>query len=116
LKDSHKERKRKTDEWDLRERHWNRMVRNPSASSFKLGTKKKVDPRKRFKLMLVSLVIFVICAALLTISVLIPIPHPGYQSVAPMFSTIISGGVFAGKYGKDVIGTLAFSLSKNSLR
>jgi hypothetical protein len=115
LKDGNKDRKKKSDEWDFRERHWNREVRNLSSSSFRSKTnKKKVDPRKRFKLMLVSLSILVICTLFLVMSVLTS--NPSYQWLASMLSTIISGGVFVGKYGKDLIGTLVFSLSKSSLK
>jgi hypothetical protein len=115
LKDNNKDRKKKCDEWDFRERHWNREVRKLSASSFGPKTiKKKVDPRKRFKLMLVSLTILVICTLFLFMSVLTS--YPSYQSVASVLSTIISGGVFVGKYGKDLIWTLVFSLSKSSLK
>jgi len=110
------DKKKKSDEWDSREREWTREMRKTmSGARFELehGVK-KFDPRKRFRLILVCFGIFLISIfALLLTSFII---QATFQAIISMFGSIISGMIFVANYGKDIVVSVLNFLSKYSSR
>jgi hypothetical protein len=109
-------RRRKSEEWDSREREWiNEMRQSIDARQAKPGSKiKKFNPKRRFKFMIfwLSVVLVSFIIALLTIVD----PKTTYQAVFSSFSALISGGAFVINYGRDIVFAILNILSKNSLR
>ena len=92
-----------------------RKCESPYLGSRRVGTsRKKFNPRKRFRLMLICLSIFLISFAIMCVSVFAT--EAIFQAIASMFITIISGTVFVVNFGKDIIVSVLNSLTKNSLK
>lgn len=115
------DKKRKSDEWDLRERAWtDEMRRQSSGANARRGvdtTKprmKKFNPKNHFRFMLVCLAILISSAFVLSITVFDA--DATLQATISMFSTIVSGVVFVINYGKDIMVTLLNEYSKSTLR
>jgi hypothetical protein len=118
------DKKRKSDEWDLREKEWTDEMRRQLAGEGRkvkkfegervAVKKRKFNPKKRFRLMLVCLGVLVVSTAVLWLTIFDA--NATYQATISMFSTIISGVIFVVNYGRDIIVTILNSLSKNSLR
>jgi hypothetical protein len=117
------DKKRKSDEWDRREREWTEEMRRQLAGSgnvrksvdgVKKTTGKKFNPRNHFRLMLVCLAILIcsVCALSLTIYSV----NATLQATISMFSTIISGVIFVVNYGKDIMVTILNAYTKSALR
>jgi len=110
------DKRRKSDEWDQREREWTKEMRkaNPATRSQMKPRRKKFNPKNRFRLMLVCLGIFLFSAFVLWLTMFDP--NASLQGIVSMFSTFISGIVFVMNYGKDIMVTVVNSITKNSLR
>jgi hypothetical protein len=119
------DKKRKSDEWDSREREWTDELRRQTAGSGNLGRVggaaspkkrkvKKLNPKKRFRLMLVCLSIFVFSMFILWLTLFNV--DATYQATLSMFSSIISGVIFVVNYGKDIAVTIINAYAKSSLR
>lgn len=119
------DKKRKSDEWDSREREWtDELRRQTSAGNGNFGKAppaapkkkqvKKFNPKNRFRLMLVCLCILIFSTAVLWFTIFNPLAT--YQATLSMFSTIISGVIFVVNYGKDITITILNAYTKSSLR
>ena len=105
----------KSDQWDSREREMERISKLRSKHLRRPNSKgKKFDPRKRFKFMLYCLGAFLFTDVILLWS----LNNPGtiYQGIFSMMGLIFSGTYFAINYGKEVIRSLSYLLTKSSLR
>jgi hypothetical protein len=117
-------RKKKSDEWDVREKEWTEEMRRQNAvGNGKLkrpieGRKerkvKKFNPKNRFRLMLVCLAVLAFSIATLFLTIFNA--NTTFQAAASMFSTIISGVIFIASYGRDIMVTLLNEYTKSSLR
>ncbi len=115
-------KKKKSEEWDLREKEWTEEMRRQTSGANRRPKKvksnesgrKKFNPKNRFKLMLVCLgvLLFSVMVLLLTIADV----NATYQSIISIFSAIISGVIFVVNYGKDISVSILNALTKNSLK
>ena len=113
--------KKKSEEWDLREKAWNEeMRRQTSAAERKLRKasaevkKKKFNPRTRFRLMLVCLAVLLGSVAVFWLTFFDA--QAALQATISMFSAIISGIIFLMSFGRDIGVTVLNALTKSSLR
>jgi hypothetical protein len=122
---SRDDKKKKSDEWDIREREWTDELKRQTSSSPGNGNLKKTggnnnrsirkfNPKNRFRLMLVCLSILIISTLVLWLTVFDV--NATLQATISMFTTIISGVIFVVNYGKDIIVTLLNEYTKSSLR
>jgi hypothetical protein len=114
-------KKKKSEEWDIREKEWNEeMSRQNAAGEEKLRKasvevkRKKINPKTRFKLMLVCLGVLLGSIAILWLTMFDANAY--LQATISMFSAIISGIIFLMNYGKDIAVSLLNALTKSSLR
>lgn len=117
------DRKRKSEEWDLREKEWtDEMQRQASGVNGRINKrarkveikKKKFNPKNRFRLMVVCLTVLLISFTVLWLTIFDA--NFTYQATISMFTTIISGVIFVVNYGRDVVVSLVNALTKNSMR
>jgi len=117
------DKKRKSDEWDIRERDWtDELKRQTSPGSGNLkrtgepkkNKVKKFNPKRRFRLMLVCFSILIFSILVLWLSVFNV--DETIQATLSLFTTIISGAIFIANYGKDIIVTLLNEYTKSSFK
>ncbi len=126
MKPKETNRKRRTEEWDEREKEWTKIMRTPgrdpddaSSSGAARGQRirnspRKFNPKTRFRQMLVSLTIFLISMTVLLISM--NDSSAMVQAVFSMFTTLVSGVVFIMNYGKDLVFSIIAYLTRYSLK
>jgi len=114
-------RKRRSEEWDQREKEWtDEMKRQSLRGSERLKSKrlvsktKKFNPKRRFRLMLLCTSIFVLSVFVLWLTV--SDVNATYQTMISMISTIVSGVIVVVNYGKDILVTILNATTKSSLR
>jgi hypothetical protein len=111
------DRRKKSEEWDSREKEWTEEMRSTAYSHRRVKPKprmKKFNPRRRFRFMLVWLGILLTSLVIAFLTVFNP--YATNQAIASISSALISGVVFLVNYGKDIAVTIINDLSKNSLR
>jgi hypothetical protein len=119
-------RKRRTEEWDEREKEWTRIMRTPSRNSddpvnSAPGKSQKVknptrkfNPKKRFRQMVISLSVFLVSMSILIITM--NDSSAMLQAVFSMFTTLVSGVIFIMNYGRDLVFSIIAYLTRYSLR
>jgi len=116
-------KKKRSEEWDLREKEWTDEMRRQSvaagerlrgASNPQRKSGKKFNPKNRFKLMLVCLGVLIFLVAVLWLTMFDASMY--LQASISMFSAIITSIFFLMSYGKDIVVSLLNALTKSSLR
>jgi hypothetical protein len=118
------DKKKKSEEWDLREKEWTdemrRQISGENGGARKVervqptSRIKKLNPKNRFRLMLVCLAILIFSITALWLTIFDA--NATYQATISMFSTIVSGVIFVVNYGRDIVVTIINGLTKSSLR
>ena len=118
-------RKKRTEEWDEREKEWTRIMRAPARGSNDpsetaqknprlRNQTSKFNPKRRFRRMLISLSVF-----LLSMGVLILTMNNSAAMVLAllsMFMTLVAGVIFLMNYGKDLVFWIIAYLTRYSMR
>jgi hypothetical protein len=116
------DKKRKSDDWDAREKEWTDEMRRQTANGNRSlrkipaieSRKKKFNPKNRFRLMLICLAVLLASISVLWLTIFDA--NATYQATISMFSAIISGVIFVVNYGRDVSISILNALTKSSLR
>ena len=126
MKPKETNRKKRTEEWDEREKEWTRIMRTPARESDDSlnstsgktqrmkNSARKFNPKKRFRQMLISLSVFLISMSILLLTM--NDSSAMVQAVFSMFITLVSGVIFIMNYGKDLVISILGYFTRYSLR